>query len=156
MCWHKWIVQKTHVRPIFVKLNHETGINTIFLCSAIFSALVIGLLTFLLRSSLEDTSMGVSGIVSGLVIGWGVLSVVIVFAGALSFDLLEEATKLKDKICLKCHLTILDASEAEIATDALEQKKLVREQEEENKLKTVDEVFKDRKKMWELAKKGQS
>jgi len=134
MCWHDWDVKRTESRYFFIGLKLNYGINFIIALCATMAALTVTLPVSLFydEGGFSGESLAL-GIAIGLLVTVGYMLLL-----CWSLDTIESATKLEDKICLKCHMTIFDASEERKERDVARENK-----------KTSDEVFASRQRMWE-------
>jgi len=148
MCWHRWDVKKTEKRIFFRWLDDSWDINRVFITAAILSVLTIALPAIVLKGF---------SLIGGFLVVVIMFLTTLVYAGCLAAgtDFIEKQTKLKDKVCLKCHLTILDASKAQRKVQEFYK---VRKEKELSELelqaaiqRNADIAFKNRKEMWRKA-----
>jgi len=144
-CWrHKWDIKKRE-KPLFFKWLDQFGIGWFFVLGAFLSLSIILPILFAL-------DIGVFAI---FIAGMAVLPLTGLLA--LGTDALESITNLEDKICLKCHLVVLNASKnaTKFAEFEKQQKEaeVQREAKKEAAQKAADKVFAQEKAVKEAANK---
>jgi len=152
MCWHKWDVKKRVIRIFFDQITFGQGTLAALVVSGVSIAAIMAV-----GSSGKELSSGdglqlidifgcwifFTGLVAGLYVAMGLLGGMV----------LEEWTQKEDKICLKCHLTILDASHYEKTISIPYRDRVkARERLEKEIKENADTMFSARKKMWEKAR----
>lgn len=140
MCWHKWDVKKKVYRIFFERVPFTWAIILAFVCS--------GITTTTLYVVLPST-----GPIGGIIASWALLTgfVAVIYGlfGFLGGMVFEETTQRKDKICRKCHLTILDASQYEREVQIPYWNRVeIKAQAEKDAEQIASVVFADRKQMW--------
>jgi hypothetical protein len=145
MCWHKWDVKKKVTRVFFERITFGKGFLTAFTLSGVTMAGIVAVF---------PSTKEASPVSFGDVLGCWVLFTIIVgllyfFLGLFGLLILETGTQKKDKICRKCHLTILDASQYEREIQIPYRNRVKAEAQSEKEAKNAaDAVFADRKQMW--------
>jgi len=153
MCWHKWDIKQTREHPIFdslCSLGRRMG-PIPFLVTGAISALTLFILyqndirfdvkSFNNKMDYNAAYMAVWALITGI---YFVISL-------LCFYGLKWATTARDKICLKCHLTLFDASKfeekLEEKLDAIKQDKERKKATQRNIKRAAHKVFETRRAM---------
>jgi len=153
-CWHNWDVKKTAQRITFSRLRELGGGICIFFPSVVLSGITMILLFVNFPPSKSVSFFDVACLWTLFTTFGTIPWLVLVFIAAL---ILETVSERKDKICIKCHLTILDASryERDVLVPYQKQKEakaaLKKKTEQETKA-AATAAFANRKEMWKKAR----
>ena len=150
ICWHDWNVRDTETRLLFRKL-YNLNYKWLF---AIASFIALPVVAALGRSLSLSVSTGAK-IYFSLVFS---VLLIVIFSGILFLAIasLDSATKLEDKVCLKCHKVVLKSSEHREEIDAYEEEqKEIKAEEDSLKdqlLQEANDSFNHSKVTWEESK----